>query len=50
MERDPSRKRKPYRRPTVTSERVEETVLATRCKKEPTNPSFNCQQVKRFYG
>lgn len=51
MEKDPSnRKRKPYRRPTVTSERVEETVLAVRCKKQPANPSFNCQAAKKFYG
>lgn len=50
MEKDTPRKRKPYSRPIIRSERVEETVLATRCKKQPSNPDFNCQLVKRTYG
>lgn len=39
-----------YRRPTVTSERVDETVLALRCKKTPATPGPQCQLIKKFYG
>ena len=42
--------KRPYRKPTVTSERVEETVLAARCRKTPTTPGPTCQAAKRFYG
>lgn len=42
--------KRPYRKPTVTSERVEETVLATRCKKLASTPGPTCQSAKRTYG
>lgn len=46
----PEGRKRPYRRPTVTSERVEETVLAVRCKKTPSTPGPQCQLIKKFYG
>ncbi len=46
----PGRGKRPYRRPTVISEKVEETVLAVRCKKTPQTPGLTCQAAKKFYG